>query len=95
MREGKRATQRPAVSLVDVMERVLTKGIVISYEADVSVVGLRVIEVGGRAVVMSLETYAEMTDPLSAEAESSEALMTAVDEYLHRLAPSDPAPPPM
>ena len=81
------------MSLVDVMDRVLTKGIVISYEADVSVVGLHVIEVDGHAVVMSLETYVAMTEPPSAEAETSEALMAAVDEYLHRLAPSDPTPP--
>lgn len=79
--------------LVDVLERVLTKGIVITYEANVSVIGLRVIEVDGRAIVMSLETYAEMTEPSSPEGETSEALMAAVDEYLHRLAPSDPSPP--
>ncbi|HEU5286892.1 MAG TPA: gas vesicle protein GvpJ [Candidatus Limnocylindria bacterium] len=81
------------MALVDVLERVLAKGIVIAYQADVSVVGLRVIEVDGCAVVMALETYVEMTEPPSTEAESSEALMAAVDEYLHRLAPSDPTPP--
>lgn len=95
MREGKRATQRPTVSLVDVMDRVLTKGIVISYQADVSVVGLHVIGVGGHAVVMSLETYVEMSEPPSAQTETSEALMTAVDEFLHRLTPTDQPPPPL
>lgn len=93
MREGKRATEGATVPLVDVLERVLAKGIVIAYEANVSVIGLHVIEVGATAVVMSLETYVEMSEPPSGEAESSEALMTAVDEYLHRLGPSNTTPP--
>lgn len=81
------------MSLVDVMDRVLTKGIVISYEADVSVVGLHLIEVDGHAVVMSLETYVAMTEPPSADVDGSEALMTAVDEFLRRITPNDTTSP--
>ncbi len=81
----------PTVQLVDVLERVLTKGIVVVCDGDVSLVGLHVIGFEGHATVMSLETmsletFARATEPPPAsETESSEALMTAVDEYLRRL----------
>ncbi len=89
MREERGSRQGSTVTLVDVLERVLTKGIVIAYEADVSVLGLHVIGAGGHAAIMSLETYVSMHQPSSAETGSSEALMSAVDEYLRRLPPGN------
>lgn len=87
MRQGiVEANGGPTVQLVDVLERVLTKGIVIVYDGDVSLLGLHVIEIEGHATVMSLETFARVSEPPPvSELESSEALMTAVDEYLRRL----------
>ncbi len=79
-------TGAPTVQLVDVLERVLTRGIVVVCDGDVSLLGLHVIGFEGHATVMSLETFARATEPPPAsETESSEALMTAVDEYLRRL----------
>lgn len=92
MRDGERPTQSPRVQLVDVLERVLTKGIVIVYDVDVSVLGLRLVEIDGHVVILSLETYAQMQDPVAAETETSEALMSAVGEYLHRVTPTDTPP---
>ena len=77
-----------AQPLVDVLDRVLTKGIVILYEIDVSIAGLRVVEITGRTVVLSLETYTKMTEPPPA-ADASDALMDAVTAYLKRLPGGD------
>jgi len=79
---GPHTPERP---LLDVLDRVLAKGIVILYDADVSVAGLRVIEISGRTMMMSLETYMKMTEPKPTDRESSEALISAADAYLSRL----------
>jgi len=79
---GRHAPEHP---LLDVLDRVLAKGIVILYDVDVSVAGLRIIEISGRTMMMSLETYMKMTEPQPADRESSEALISATDAYLSRL----------
>jgi gas vesicle protein GvpA/GvpJ/GvpM family len=79
---GRPAPERP---LLDVLDRVLAKGIVILYDVDVSVAGLRIIEISGRTMMMSLETYMNMTEPQPADRESSEALISAANAYLSRL----------
>jgi len=71
--------------LIDVLDRVLSKGIVILYDVDVSIAGLRVLEVSGRTVILSLETYTKMTEPPTHDAEASDASMEAVTAYLRRL----------
>ena len=57
-------------SFVDVLDRVLDKGIVIAYRADVSVAGLGLLSVDGVTVVASIATYLRYGDrglPSSAE----------------------------
>ena len=44
-------------SVIDVLERVLDKGIVIDAEVGVSVVGISLITIKARIVVASIETY--------------------------------------
>jgi len=44
-------------SFIDVLDRVLDKGIVIAFDIDVSVVGLRALTITGHVMVMSVEQY--------------------------------------
>lgn len=53
------------VSLVDVLDRVLDKGIVIDAHVAFDVSGLRLATVDARVVVASIETYLEMADIIS------------------------------
>jgi len=89
MRSEKQAISQRRAQLIDVLDRVLAKGIVIVYDVDVSIAGLRVIEMDGRAMAMSLETYTKMGGPPSAEATNSPALISAAEEYLGRLPTGD------
>ena len=71
--------------LIDVLDRVLDKGIVISYEMDVAVVGLRIFEFTGHVVIASFETYLHKWQPLAADGEQISALTSAADQYLRDL----------
>lgn len=51
-----------ASSLIDVIDRVLDKGIVIDAWAQVSVAGLELITIDARVVVASLETYLKFSE---------------------------------
>ena len=53
-------------SVVDVIERVLDKGIVIDARVDVALVGIRLIAVEARVVVASITTYLRHHDALAA-----------------------------
>lgn len=53
------------MSLVDVLDRVLDKGIVIDAHVALDVSGLRLATVESRIVVASIETYLEMADAIS------------------------------
>lgn len=55
-------------SLVDVLERVLDKGIVIDAYVRVSLVGIELIGVEARIVVASVETYLKYSDQIGAAA---------------------------
>jgi gas vesicle protein GvpA/GvpJ/GvpM family len=77
-----------APSALDVLDRVLTKGIVIFYDVDISVGGLRVIEIGGSMTVMSLETYTTRMGA-SPDGETTEAVVSAAEEYLRDLPGGD------
>ena len=68
--------------LIDVLDRVLDKGIVITYDVSVSVVGLRVIDFVGNTVVASFDTYLRFADRSSAEGQQIDALTSAADAYL-------------
>ena len=52
-------------SLIDVLDRVLDKGIVIDAWVRVSLVGIDLITVEARVVVASIETYLHYADALS------------------------------
>ena len=58
-------------SLVDVLDRVLDKGIVIDAWVRVSVVGIDLITVEARVVVASIQTYLQYADAISALAQSA------------------------
>jgi gas vesicle structural protein len=53
-------------SLVDVLDRVLDKGIVIDAWARVSLVGIDLITVGARVVVASIDTYLKYSEAVGA-----------------------------
>ena len=54
-----------SASLVDVLDRVLDKGIVIDAWVRVSVVGLDLVTVQARVVVASIETYLRHSDEVA------------------------------
>lgn len=79
----------PAVShdtptFSDVLDRVLAKGIVILYDVDISLSGLRLIEIDGATTIMSLETYTRRVDA-QAGGEATTALIAAAEQYLRDL----------
>ena len=51
-------------SFIDVLDRVLDKGIVISGEARIAVTGIDLVTVEGWVVVASIETYLRYAEPL-------------------------------
>jgi hypothetical protein len=65
---GTQTTDRTAGStnLVDVIERVLDKGVVIDAWVRVSLVGLDLLTIETRIVVASIETYLQYSQPLGA-----------------------------
>ena len=58
----------PPVSTVDVLERVLDKGIVIDAQIDIAVAGISLINVNARVLVSSFRTYLRYADALAASA---------------------------
>jgi hypothetical protein len=64
--------------LVDVLDRVLDKGIVIDAWVRVSVVGIDVITIEARVVVASIQTYLQYTNLLATAALASAATLDSV-----------------
>ena|SRR5204863_9344879 len=54
-----------AISLIDVLDRILDKGIVIDAWARVSVAGIELVTVEGRVVVASFSTYVSNAELIS------------------------------
>ena len=54
-------------SLIDVLDRVLDKGIIIDGWARVSLAGIDLLTVDGWVVVASIETYLRYAEPLGLE----------------------------
>jgi len=71
--------------LIDVLDRVLDKGIVIVFDINISVVGLRFVEISGNTVIASIDTYRRVTDDAVIQAQHSTALSRAADEFLRRV----------
>jgi hypothetical protein len=67
------AVERTAggTSLIDVLDRVLDKGIVIDAWVRVSLVGIDLITVEARVVVASIDTYLKYSDAIGAAASAS------------------------
>jgi hypothetical protein len=59
------AVERDGTSLVDVLDRVLDKGIVVDAWVRVSVMGIDLITVEARVVVASIETYLRYADAVA------------------------------
>jgi hypothetical protein len=91
-------------SLIDVLDRVLDKGIVIDAWVRVSLVGIDLITVEARVVVASIDTYLKYSEAVGtvapvakpaqlAEAATNEALMAENVSLRARLATAEAAIP--
>ena len=81
---------RASRPLVDVLDRVLAKGIVIAYDEQGFVEGMHVVG-DAKTITTEARTHTKMSAPSRAETESSGALLAAAKEFLRRL-PSGHAP---
>ncbi len=63
-------------SLIDVLDRVLDKGIVIDAYVRVSLVGIDLVSVEARIVVASVETYLRFADAIAATSSASRPMIT-------------------
>jgi hypothetical protein len=64
-------------SLIDVLDRVLDKGIVIDAYVRVSLVGIDLVSVEARIVVASVETYLKFAEAIAITSSASRPLMPA------------------
>lgn len=90
-------------SLIDVLDRVLDKGIVIDAYVRVSLVGIDLVSVEARIVVASVETYLKFADSISAlgmvsrpalpsaEAMELETRVASLERRMREEAPADRA----
>ncbi len=62
-------------SLIDVLDRVLDKGIVIDAYVRVSLVGIDLVSVEARIVVASVETYLRFADAIAATSSASRPVL--------------------
>jgi uncharacterized membrane protein len=77
------AVERAAggTSLIDVLDRVLDKGIVIDAWVRVSLVGIDLITVEARVVVASIDTYLKYSEAVGAAASASRPTIDAQRQY--------------
>jgi hypothetical protein len=80
--------------LVDVLDRVLDKGIVIDAAVRISVVGVELLGVDARVVVASIETYLRHADTLAYTAMAAAPAKVLPDEPVLYVEPVDAALPP-
>ena len=80
-----------AISLVDVLDRVLDKGIVIDAWVRVSLVGIDLLSVEARIVVASIDTYLRYADAIGLSGPSSRNFSAPAEQ--RSLAPSADAVP--
>ena len=67
-------------SLIDVLDRVLDKGIVIDAWVRISLVGIDLITVEARVVVASIDTYLKYAEAVGITAPASRPALTAARE---------------
>jgi hypothetical protein len=77
------AVERAAAgsSLIDVLDRVLDKGIVIDAYVRVSLVGIDLVSVEARIVVASVETYLKYADALGITGFASRPMIAPASPY--------------
>ncbi|HKC58276.1 MAG TPA: gas vesicle protein GvpJ [Vicinamibacterales bacterium] len=63
--------QAAGATLVDVLDRILDKGVVIDAWVRVSLVGVDLVTVEARVIVASIETYLQYADALSVAGRAS------------------------
>lgn len=69
LRRSPEPPQRPQPpSVIEVLDRVLDKGVVIIASVAVSVVGMRLVDIHARVVVSSIDTYVARADVIEAAA---------------------------
>jgi hypothetical protein len=73
--------QHSGTSLIDVLDRVLDKGIVIDAWVRVSVVGIDLITVEARVVVASIETYLRYSEAVSTATSAARPAFEARPTY--------------
>jgi hypothetical protein len=66
-------------SLIDVLDRVLDKGIVIDAWVRISLVGIDLITVEARIVVASIDTYLKYAEAIGITAPASRTVVAPVD----------------
>lgn len=72
-------------SLIDVLDRVLDKGIVIDAYVRVSLVGIDLVSVQARVVVASVETYLKYADSIGGVGMISRPMLAEATTELERL----------
>ena len=73
--------QQGGASLIDVLDRVLDKGIVIDAWVRVSLVGIDLITVEARVVVASIDTYLKYSEAVGAAAAAARPTVEAPRPY--------------
>jgi hypothetical protein len=73
--------QQGGTSLIDVLDRVLDKGIVIDAWVRVSLVGIDLITVEARVVVASIDTYLKYSEAVSSAASAARPAVEAPRTY--------------
>lgn len=80
-------------SLIDVLDRVLDKGIVIDAWVRISLVGIDLITVEARVVVASIDTYLKYADAVGLTGLVSRPQLTESPEEEGEPEPTPPRPP--
>jgi hypothetical protein len=73
--------QQGGTSLIDVLDRVLDKGIVIDAWVRVSLVGIDLITVEARVVVASIDTYLKYSEAVGAAASAARPVLEPTRAY--------------
>jgi gas vesicle structural protein len=73
--------QQGGTSLIDVLDRVLDKGIVIDAWVRVSLVGIDLITVEARVVVASIDTYLKYSDAIGGAAAAARPTLETARPY--------------
>jgi gas vesicle structural protein len=83
--------QQGGTSLIDVLDRVLDKGIVIDAWVRVSLVGIDLITVEARVVVASIDTYLKYSDAIGGAAAAARPTIEAATRPYEEIAAENAA----